>query len=211
MRGTAPATRRVTTADLPRLTGMLARAYHNDPVSIWACRSNALRPAMLEGLYRARLRQMLVHQEIWTTPELSSAAVWVPPGDRRTTLAQDALLLRCFMHPRLITRVPLLALGDIAMKRKHPRTPRHWYLSLLGTDPDARGNGLASAVLQPVLERCDAEAAGIYLESSKERNITFYARQGFRVIATFRLPFGPRMWAMWRKPAAGCSETSQGG
>jgi ribosomal protein S18 acetylase RimI-like enzyme len=204
MVSTEPAARRATMGDVPTLTRTLARAYHDDPVAVWACRSNALRSAMLEGLYRARLQQMLVHHEIWVTAELSSTAVWVPPpGDRKASLMQEAAVLRCFLHPRLIRRVPLLAVGNIVMKRRHPRTRPHWYLSLLGTDPDARGNGLGSAVLRPVLERSDAEAVGIYLESSKERNIAFYARLGFRLTAEFRLPRGPRMWAMWREPAAG--------
>jgi ribosomal protein S18 acetylase RimI-like enzyme len=203
MESTSPATRRVTSADLPRLTRMLADAYHDDPVSIWACRSSALRFTMLERLYGARLRQMLVHREIWTTAELSSAAVWVPPDARGPTLAQNAALITCIVHPRLTTRLPLLAAGMATIRRRHPRTPAHWYLSLLGTDPDARGLGLGSAVLQPVLERCDAERVGVYLESSKDTNINFYARLGFRVISELRLPRGPRMWAMWREPVQG--------
>jgi len=99
--------------------------------------------------------------------------------------------------------LPLLAAGMAGIKRKHPRTPPHWYLSLLGTDPEARGRGLGSAVLQPVLERSDAERVGVYLESSKEANIGFYARLGFRVTRELRLPRGPRMWAMWREPVDG--------
>ena len=196
----SPAPRRATPADVPALTRLLAGAYDDDPVAIWACRSHALRPAVLEGLYRARLLQALSHREIWTTAELSSVAVWMPPGDGKTTLAHELARMRCFLHPRLMSRLPLLAIGTTAMRRTRPRTPPHWYLSLLGTDPQARGQGLGSAVLEPVLEQSDAEGVGIYLESSKERNISFYARYGFRVTGELRLPHGPRMWPMWREP-----------
>jgi hypothetical protein len=58
-------------------------------------------------------------------------------------------------------------------------------------------------VLRPVFERCDADGVGIYLESSKERNISFYARHGFRVTGEVRLPRGPRMWLMWRESSNG--------
>jgi hypothetical protein len=57
-----------------------------------------------------------------------------------------------------------------------------------------------TAALGPVLERCDADGVGAYLESSKERNIDFSARHGFRVMSELRLPRGSRVWPMWRDP-----------
>jgi ribosomal protein S18 acetylase RimI-like enzyme len=190
-------------ADVPTLTRLLAGAYADDPVAVWFCRSDALRPKMLEGLYRARLLQVLAHREVWATAELSSVAVWTPPGASTTTLAHELARVRCFLHPRLMARLPLLAIGATAMRRAHPGKQPHWYLSLLGTEPSARGRGLGSAVLEPVLERCDAAGVGIYLETSKEHNIRFYARCGFGVTGELRLPRGPMMWTMWREPTAG--------
>jgi ribosomal protein S18 acetylase RimI-like enzyme len=197
----APAIRRATAADVPRLVPMLARAFRDDPVAIWACRSEGLRLRMLEGLYRERLRQLLLHGDVWVTPDCHSAALWMAPDHPGSTVAQQAALARCLLHPRLLVRVPLLAAGLAGVQRKRSHKPPHWYLSLLGTDPDARGRGLGSAVLRPVLEQCDGDGIGIYLESSKERNIDFYARHGFRVTAELELPRGPRMWPMWREPA----------
>ncbi len=198
----APTIRRATPADVPRLVPVLVRAFLDDPVAVWACRSDRLRPRMLEGLYSVRLRQMLAHREVWTTAECSSAALWAPPGRSDTNIRDDAALVRCLLHPQLLARAPLLALGLAGVQRKRAHRPPHWYLSLLGTDPDARGQGLGSAVLAPVLEQCDADGVGIYLESSKERNIAFYTRYGFRVVEELKLPRGPRMWPMWREPAS---------
>jgi ribosomal protein S18 acetylase RimI-like enzyme len=192
--------RRATAADLPTLTPMLVRTFMDDPVAVWACKWERLRPKMLEGMYTARLRQLLAHQEVWTNPGRSSAALWVPPDRWKTTLRQDAALIRSFLDPRLMARLPLLAVGLSGVQRKHPRTPPHWYLSLLGTDPDLQGRGFGSAVLQPVLEQCDGDGVGAYLESSKPRNLDFYARYGFRITGELQLPLGPTMWSMWRDP-----------
>ncbi len=195
-----PAVRRATPADVPALTRMLVRAYFDDPVAVWACAAEGLRSRMLERVYATRLRQMLAHEEVWTTPELTSAAVWVPPGRRKTTVRQQLALARCVLHPRLLARVPLLAVGLTGVERRHPSSPPHWYLSLLATDPDAQGRGLGSAMLHPVLDRCDNHSVGTYLETSKVRNIEFYTRRGFHVTGELRLPRGPRMWLMWREP-----------
>jgi ribosomal protein S18 acetylase RimI-like enzyme len=194
-----PTLRRATAADVPELSRMLARAFLDDPVAVWSCRAAALRPAVLERFQAARLRQLLPEGEVWTTAGLDCAALWAPPGRWKTTVRQAAEMARCLFHPRLIGRAPMVAIGLLGVERRHPRQPPHWYLSVLGTDPPAQGRGLGSAVLGPVLEQCDADGIGAYLESSKERNIDFYARHGFRVTGELRLPRGPRVWAMWRE------------
>jgi ribosomal protein S18 acetylase RimI-like enzyme len=181
---------------------MLSRAFFDDPVAMWACRHDRLRPAMLERFHAVRLRQLVGEDEVWTVPGSASAALWAPPGRWRTTPREDIALTRSLLHPRLIARMPTVVRGLLGLERNHPREPPHWYLALLGTDPAAQGQGLGSAVLGPVLEQCDADGVGAYLESSKERNIAFYARHGFRVTGELRLPRGPTMWPMWRDARA---------
>jgi GNAT superfamily N-acetyltransferase len=203
MRSTADAVRPAEPDDVPALTRMLVRAYMDDPVAVWICRSSPLRARLLESLYSARVRAMLMDGGVWTNRERSSAAAWTPPGCERVGMRPDAALIGCLLNPRLAGRAPLLAAGLNRMRRRHPHTPPHWYLSLLGTDPNAQGHGFGSAVLQPALERCDADGVGAYLESSKPRNLDFYARHGFSVLGELRLPRGPTMWPMWREPRAG--------
>jgi ribosomal protein S18 acetylase RimI-like enzyme len=200
LRGAA-GVRRAELQDVPALTRTLVRAYLDDPVAEWMCPSEDLRTRMLAGLYAARLRHMLIHRAIWTNAERTSASVWLPPNCPKTPLRPNATLLRCLLDPRLLARAPFLALGLRSMARLHPDGPPHWYLSLLGTDPDARERGWGSAMLEPVLERCDRDRLGAYLESSKPRNLDFYARFGFQVTGELRLPHGgPTMWPMWRAP-----------
>ncbi len=191
---------RATSADVPALARMLARAFFDDPVAMWACRYERMRPPMLERFHGARLRQLLGDEEVWMTEGSASAALWAPPGRWRTTAAEDFALTRSLLHPRLIAHLPLVVRGLLGVEKVHPREPPHWYLAMLGTDPPAQGHGLGSAVLSPVLEQCDADGVGAYLESSKERNLAFYARHGFRVTGELRLPRGPTMWTMWRDP-----------
>ena len=192
--------RRASPADLAALTRMLTRAFADDPVARWACPPAAARPRMLERFHAVRLRQLLREDEVWTDPGCSAAALWAPPQRWRTTLRDDLALARGMLSPRLLRRMPLVVHGMTGIERRHPPTPPHWYLAILGTAPEAQGRGLGSSVLAPVIERCDEDGVGAYLESSKERNVAFYARHGFRVTRELRLPRGPRIWAMWRDP-----------
>ncbi len=196
----APTVRRAGEQDVPALAAMLSRAFLDDPVASWAWRADRLRPQALERFQAVRLRQLMGGREIWTTDELTSAALWAPPGSWHMSLRETAMLVPCFLRPSLFARMPLVALGWEKLERAHPRHPPHVYLAVLGTEPGTQGQGLGSAVLRPMLEQCDSDQVCAYLESSKERNIDFYARHGFRVLDEIQLLRGPKMWKMWRDP-----------
>jgi GNAT superfamily N-acetyltransferase len=67
--------------------------------------------------------------------------------------------------------------------------------------PMQQGQGIGSALLQPVLARADAHRLPCYLETGVARNVPFYERHGFQVVAEGILPRGgPPLWAMVRVP-----------
>ena len=196
----AVAPRRAEQAELPELARMLARAFHEDPVAAWACRPESLRPRVLERLFGMRLRDLHPRGEIWTDDDLRSVAVWAAPEQWHTTARQDIAYATTLLHPRLMLRMPTVVTGMLGAQKVHPGEPPHWYLAILGTDSSAQGRGLGSSLLAPVLKGCDHDGVGAYLESSKEQNLDFYARHGFRVTSERRLPRGPTLWPMWRDP-----------
>ena len=54
--------------------------------------------------------------------------------------------------------------GLTVMESGHPTAP-HYYLDSLGVEPEWQGRGLGSALMQPVLARCDAERMPAYLNA----------------------------------------------
>jgi GNAT superfamily N-acetyltransferase len=83
------------------------------------------------------------------------------------------------------------------MKKAHPEEP-HWYLAFIGSDPDVRGKGYGQALMNSRLDRCDAEHAPAYLESSKPDNVPYYQRFGFDITGEITPPGGPTLIPMWR-------------
>ncbi len=197
---TATPALRAMPASVPALRRSLARAFTDDPVALWACPSDALRERVLRRFYRIVLRQALRHDEVWTDANAAGAAIWMPPGHTHYGPLAGLELLGALGFPRLLARVPVVAAGAIKTDLAHPSKPPHWFLAALGVDPDHQGKGLGSRLMTPVLEQCDADNIGAYLESSKEENISFYARHGFRVTRELKLPAGPVIYPMWRDP-----------
>jgi len=183
--------------DFGPLAEVLARAFHDDPITAWFYPDAARRMRHARRFFAIRLRQMAAHGLIYTTPERSGAAIWAPPGQWRESLRQS--LMQLPMLPVLLPRIVRSTHAVREIERHHP-VERHFYLSVVGTDPEHQGAGVGSALLGPVLRRCDETGTGAYLESSKESNLSFYARQGFALTERIEIPGGPPLWLMWRRP-----------
>ena len=198
MIGASVSPRRAARADLEGIARALARAFHDDPVLSWVFPDERVRPRMAERFFRLRVRGLIAQGETYTTGDRAGAACWAPPG-RWESPRLESLAFTLRLLPLLRRRAGLVARGWGMIEAEHPREP-HYYLALLGTDPEAQGRGIGSALLRPVLEDCDRNEIPAYLESSNEGNLRFYARHGFRVTGAMALPEGPRLWFMWRDP-----------
>ena len=85
------------------------------------------------------------------------------------------------------------------MDEWHPEE-RHYYLPLVGVEPNAQGTGLGGALMRHATARCDEEGALAYLESSNPRNISLYERHGFEVMGEIRVGSAPLVTPMLRQP-----------
>ena len=193
--------RKVTAEDVPRLNAVLARAFDDDPFANWFVLQDKRRARRIYDFMDVGLRQMtLPHGECYTTPDLQGAALWTPPGKWKLGMLQQLLLIPSMVKCAGWKRIPKVMGGVSAIEKKHPAVP-HYYLMVLGTEPDLQGRGIGSQLLAPILARCDQERMPAYLESSKEKNLPLYERNGFKVTEEFTIPDGgPKLWLMWRDP-----------
>jgi ribosomal protein S18 acetylase RimI-like enzyme len=193
--GTTPEVRRVRRAEVDVLAEVLRRAFEDDPLTRWIWPRYRARPP--RRWFRARLRFLLEHEECYTTADLAGAGLWAPPPAWQ--VSRRELWAWAPSIPSFVPRFPRVMRGFSMMDERHPEEP-HFYLAVLGTDPSRQGQGIGSALMRPVLEACDREGVPAYLESTRERNVDFYGRHGFRVSEEIRMPKGPPVWLMWRDP-----------
>jgi ribosomal protein S18 acetylase RimI-like enzyme len=192
--------RLATADDIDAIATSLSRAFEDDPVWMYLIPDPTKRLKRLFRYFSTAMRlQHISHSTSYTDSGCAGSALWDPPGHWRMTLSQYARGTPGFIGSfGAGTLNAMRALS--AVEKRHPARPHHYYLAVLGTDPDHQGKGIGSSVLKPVLDKCDHDGVGAYLESSKESNIAFYARHGFEVRGEVRLPGGPLVWPMWRDP-----------
>jgi ribosomal protein S18 acetylase RimI-like enzyme len=193
--------RAVDSAEHPDVVATLAVAFAQDPVLSFLFDDPVARPSMLAMFFAARLAGGIGMDEVLTVDGCSSAAVWVPPQEPDdpgpdfggVVAASMSLLGEEQALAKFIALQPML--------EAHPHTP-HWYLAFVGTRPEGRGRGLASALVTVVTDRCDAEGVPAYLESSNPANVPLYERHGFSVTGEVSIVDGPTIPLMWRDPQA---------
>ena len=181
-------------ADLDDLTRVLTAAFEHDPLWSWVFP----RTDDLAAWWRFILRSALRYRSVWILGEFAAVSVWIPPGGSELTEPEESQvepLLRSLVGTRTPEVLEVLARFDAA----HPTDEPHYYLSLLGVDPDYRGQGLGMSLLAENLASLDAEGVPSYLESTNPANDRRYERVGYRRIGEFTTPGGERtVGTMWR-------------
>lgn len=195
-------------ADLDAVARTLSAAFAADPVQQWLFEPAADPDAARGRFFRFFVREYfeLGHTYLLPGPKPGAtpagAALWAPP-DRDTLRRDDRVgaLLELVTADLGDDTIPRL--GELA--RAHEARPAvpHFYLGILGVDPDRQGEGLGEALIASVLETCDRSGFVAHLESSNPRNIGFYERLGFETVESFRCgsASGPLMTVMTRPPS----------
>ncbi|MEE2662651.1 MAG: GNAT family N-acetyltransferase [Myxococcota bacterium] len=192
--------RPVRAHELREFYAVLARAFEDDPLTGFLFPDSGSRFRRLTAFYRWMIPTLVAHGRMETDEEIRGGAVWQAPNPPSPgSLQLLSTMLRAALALRGRARAGM-ALGR-TLEAVHEQRP-HWYLAVLGTAPEYQARGVGSALIAPVLERCDREGVLAYLESSKEVNIPFYERHGFEVRQEVRVPDGPVVWPMLRRPRA---------
>ena len=78
----------------------------------------------------------------------------------------------------------------------------HWYVMVVGVAPEMQGSGVGRALLQPIIDRADADGLPCYLETAQPNNVAFYEHLGFRrLVETVEPESGLRLWTFRRDGA----------
>jgi GNAT superfamily N-acetyltransferase len=212
--------RRLGAPDVPVAADVLAEAFAREPGNLALYPDEDVRGAVLRvgavTALRSTIRLGTAHGA-FVGDDLAALALWHPPGVARSSPPRDALAALTGAGPdvrRLVRGVPRAAANVAATGRDALRVVRarhravgrasagqSWHLAFLGTVPSHRGRGLARALLDRQLERCDQDGLAVWLETTDPVNPPLYERFGFRVTTHVAdAAWLPGLWVMRREP-----------
>ena len=186
-----PSVRRATRDEIPDLAAVLTRAFARDPFYLFLAGDAPERSSRMREGWRGILTFASAHlSDTWTTEDRAGVALWLPPSYSGPSFIDSLRIMpsiaRLAGWRRL--RVVADAVGTLERRRHHHVQRPHFYLSALGVEPQRQGEGVGSALLQPVLDRCDQRRIPAYLETATARNVLLYERLGFDVVEELTLP-----------------------
>jgi ribosomal protein S18 acetylase RimI-like enzyme len=184
----------------------LERAFLSDPMFAWIFPDSATRPAALRRFNRVPLDYGVRYGRVTMSHDAKAVCIWIPPGpgitiSRMICSGMLGVPFRIGFRPF----GKFMGANDTMDKIHKKRVPEpHWYLMIVGVDPELQNRGVGSALVKEGLAQADHSGRPCYLETSEKRNLAFYERLGFVVLEEAKLGAGgPPAWAMRREPRLG--------
>ena len=190
--------RPIGASDVPAAAEVIADAFADDPFWAWLF-PGAERALVVRSWIRQLRVSYLPKGHSYTNDDVSGAALWSPPGKWQLSRSQELRLAPSYLRLLGPRRMRTAARAFSVIERGHPDEP-HWYLSVLGVAPAHQRRGIGRSLIEPMLERADADGVPSSLETFKADNVGYYERFGFEVTMQDEIAGGPHMWAMVRRP-----------
>jgi ribosomal protein S18 acetylase RimI-like enzyme len=173
----------------------LTAAFAEDPLYRWLYLDRATRPLALRANLELTLACAQDRGIVETDPNGKAVALWTEPG---IELLADPTPFLDLLDRWAPTRRDA-ALAGMARCAAFAR-PQDHTLHVLAVHPDHQSQGMAHRLLERKLRQLDHEGESAYLESSNERNLSFYRRCGFELLGEVEVPEGGPVMRPMRRP-----------
>lgn len=184
-----------TSRDEAAAIATLTLAFAADPMTRWSWPDPRTYLEAFPKFARAFGGEAFLKGSAHRVDGCAGVALWLPPGAEPDGPALGALMQATIAGPALMEGAGIMQ----QMMAFHPTEP-HWYLPLIGIDPQHQGKGLGGALLDHALALSDRDGVPAYLESSNPRNIGLYERHGFERLGRIQNGSSPTLVPMLRKP-----------
>jgi GNAT superfamily N-acetyltransferase len=182
---------RLDMEDVQKASSIMSRAFFEDPDLKMIIPDDDRRREYLKVMFQPFVRFGIIYGEVYVpTPNIEGVAVWNHSSSKSITTWRSIRSGFFGMVSKLNSeeRKIFTRYGkEMDARTKYLLKGEHWFLFILGVDPDHQRKGLGTMMLKPMLKRADSENLPVMLDTNKEANISYYERFGFKVKSEYKV------------------------
>ena len=198
-----PDFRLLTLSDVDSAAGVISHAFIDDPLCAFMLPFRKTRVSAMFKFFRAYGEISIKNKRVYGAGQpLQGVAYWKFPDQADLSISFKSLgkflpLLFTWYPVGLFRARAILAHID-RMHQKYAHQP-HFYLDNIAVLATARGQGLSSKLIRPILELADAQKAIVYTDTENPANVPLYQHFGFQVMEVAKVGrTGVTVWALRR-------------
>ena len=187
---------------LDEAAGLLANAFRDDPVMHYFYpfdepRAKECRLALLRYACQVRLDMkwpligIVEGARVWGVAGISAPEkkAWPASLERHYKELEEAVGFEALQRQEAYSEL---------VDRHRPSEP-HYFVGVLGVDPQAHGRGFGRRLLDEAqrISRADPDSRGVWLDTENPKNVGFYEHLGYQVVAEVPLD-ELTIWCLYR-------------
>jgi GNAT superfamily N-acetyltransferase len=188
---------------------ILARAFQDDPLFVAMFPDPAERTRVMPAVAAWNLRHALLFGTVLVAGNEPAGVAILYRGDESVFTEAHLAASLGDLPEQLGAGVwdryeRLQATWTLPEERLAAAVPEpHWYLDMVGVDPARLGAGVGSTLLRAIHARADGDEWSTALFTVQPRNVPFYERHGYALVAEGIEPIaGLDYWCFRRAPRA---------
>jgi len=174
---------------------ILTASFKKDPHVNWLV-AQSKKKNKLKTLVEYVFGESLERGEIFISDDNKAAALWNSDKKEKFTFHFIVRNLSFLFHVGLRSTIRALTAGK-KIHDFYPKSQHYFQLYMIGVLPESQGTGLASSLMNPMIERMERENIPLYLETANPRNVEIYKKKGFAVFHTMQ--FGSNTFYMLKR------------
>src|SRR5580704_8706207 len=177
--------KRATLADVDLIKNILLVSFKNDP-HVNFLLEESKNERKLDILMDYVVDQTFRQSGIYLSDDNNGVALWDSERNEKMSLhyiwRNLAFLIRIG-----IKSVIRIVKSEAHVHKNFRKYPCYYHLYMIGVLPEAQGRGLATALMNPILQTMKEKSIPVFLETANLRNVGIYQKKGFKIFETLTI------------------------
>ena len=167
------------------VVNILSKSFINDPHMNWLLEESKNKNK-LKIIMGYVFEESVARGTVYINDDNTAAVLW--NSEKKEAISFQYIYRNLSFLFRVGIRVTIRCLKtDKLIYDQYPKNSKYCQLYLIGVLPEEQGKGLASALMNPMIEDMRKKNISMHLETANPKNVKIYKKKGFTIFKTLQL------------------------